>query len=96
VLDLKWLRDQPEALDRALRRRGVVPMAAELSQRDAAVRALQTELQQAQARRNTLSKEVGRRRAQGADASSAIAEVGALKQLCVPPCPVDCIEMIAI
>jgi seryl-tRNA synthetase len=79
VLDLKWLRDQPEALDHALRRRGLPAMAAELLDRDAAVRALQTELQQAQARRNALSKEIGRLQAQGGDPAALIAEVGALK-----------------
>jgi seryl-tRNA synthetase len=79
VLDLKWLRDQPEALDRALARRGLPPMAAALLERDAAVRALQTELQEQQARRNALSKEVGRLRAQGGDADALIAEVAALK-----------------
>jgi seryl-tRNA synthetase len=79
VLDLKWLRDQPEALDDALRRRGLPALAAELSGRDAAVRALQTELQQAQARRNALSKEIGKAQAQGGDPAPLIAEVGALK-----------------
>jgi seryl-tRNA synthetase len=79
VLDLKWLRDQPEALDHALRRRGLPAIAAELLDRDAAVRALQTELQQGQARRNVLSKEIGRLQAQGGDAAPLIAEVGALK-----------------
>jgi seryl-tRNA synthetase len=79
VLDLKWLRDRPEALDRALRRRGLPSMAAELAPLDDAVRALQTELQQAQARRNALSKEIGRLRAQGADAASVMAQVGTLK-----------------
>ncbi|MGH6918080.1 MAG: serine--tRNA ligase, partial [Geminicoccaceae bacterium] len=78
--DLKWLREQPDALDRALRRRGLPPLAAELGERDAALRALQTELQQAQARRNALSREIGRLRALGADASVVMAEVGALKQ----------------
>src|SRR5690606_1947654 len=75
-----WLREQPEALDRSLRRRGLPPLAAELAQQDAAVRALQTELQQAQARRNALSKEIGRLRAQGADAAPVMAEVAALKE----------------
>jgi seryl-tRNA synthetase len=79
VLDLKWLRDQPEALDHALRRRGLPAMAAELLDRDAAVRALQTELQQAQARRNALSKEIGKLQARGGDPAALIAEVGALK-----------------
>ena len=80
MLDLKWVRDRPEALDRALRRRGLAPMAAQLAQRDSAVRALQTDLQQAQARRNALSKEIGRLRGQGADAAPVMAEVGALKE----------------
>ncbi|HEX6111987.1 MAG TPA: serine--tRNA ligase [Geminicoccaceae bacterium] len=80
MLDLKWLRDQPEALDHALGRRGLPPLAAELLDRDAAVRALQTELQHAQARRNALSKEIGRLRAQGADAGTVMAEVGALRE----------------
>jgi seryl-tRNA synthetase len=79
VLDLRWVREQPEALDDALRRRGLPAMAAELLDRDAAVRALQTEVQQAQARRNALSKEIGRRQAQGGDPAPLIAEVGALK-----------------
>jgi seryl-tRNA synthetase len=79
VLDLKWLREQPEALDRALARRGLPPMAAALLERDAAIRALQTELQEQQARRNALSKDIGRLRARGEDASGAMAEVGALK-----------------
>jgi seryl-tRNA synthetase len=80
VLDLTWLRDQPQALDRALRRRGLPPLAAELGERDVALRTVQTELQQAQARRNALSREIGRIRAQGGDAAAAMAEVGALKQ----------------
>jgi seryl-tRNA synthetase len=80
VLDLRWLRDQPEALDRALARRGEPPIAAGLLELDAAQRALQTELQEAQARRNALSKEVGRVRAQGADTAAVQAEVAALKE----------------
>jgi seryl-tRNA synthetase len=80
VLDLKWLRDRPEALDRALARRGQEPVAATLLEEDAAIRALQTELQERQARRNALSREVGRLRARGADADLAIAEVAELKR----------------
>jgi seryl-tRNA synthetase len=79
VLDLRWLRDQPDALDRALARRGLAPLAATILEKDQAVRALQTEMQEQQARRNALSKEVGRLRASGADATALMAEVGALK-----------------
>jgi seryl-tRNA synthetase len=79
VLDLRWLREQPEALDRALARRGVAPTAHGLLERDAGVRALQTELQEQQAKRNALSKEIGRLRGRGEDASAALAEVAELK-----------------
>jgi seryl-tRNA synthetase len=79
VLDLKSLREEPDALDRALARRGLPPVAALLRERDAAIRALQTELQERQARRNALSKEIGRARAQGGDAGALIEEVAALK-----------------
>lgn len=79
MLDLKLWRDQPDALDAALRRRGIEPIADQLLRQDAAVRALQTELQEQQARRNALSKEIGQVRAQGGDAAAAIAEVGGLK-----------------
>ena len=77
--DLKLWRDQPDALDAALRRRRVAPMARALLERDRELRALQTELQEQQARRNALSKEIGRARAQGGDATAMIAEVGSLK-----------------
>jgi seryl-tRNA synthetase len=77
--DLKLWRAQPDALDAALRRRGIAPMAQALLERDRELRALQTELQEQQARRNALSKEIGRIRAQGGDAAAAIAEVGGLK-----------------
>jgi seryl-tRNA synthetase len=79
VLDLKWLREEPDALDRALARRGLPPVAALLRERDAAIRALQTELQEWQARRNALSKEIGRVRARGGEADALIEEVAALK-----------------
>jgi seryl-tRNA synthetase len=79
VLDLKLLREDPEALDRALARRGLPPLAAALHAQDVGVRALQTALQERQARRNALSKEIGRARGQGGDAAALVAEVAALK-----------------
>jgi seryl-tRNA synthetase len=77
--DLKLWRDRPDALNAAFRRRGVAPMAHQLLERDRKLRALQTELQEQQARRNALSKEIGRIRAQGGDASTAMAEVAGLR-----------------
>ena len=79
MLDLKWLRDHPDALDQALARRGAAPMAGTVLDLDLAVRALQTDLQEKQARRNALSREIGKIKASGGDAQATIAEVGALK-----------------
>jgi seryl-tRNA synthetase len=80
VLDLRWLRDQPDAFDRALARRGLPPRAAALLGQDAKIRALQAELQERQARRNALSREIGRLRARGGNGDAAIAEVAELKR----------------
>ncbi|MCC2664016.1 MAG: serS [Geminicoccaceae bacterium] len=79
MLDLRSLREDPDAFDRALARRGLPPAATELRARDAAIRALQTELQERQARRNALSKEIGRARGQAGAADALIEEVAALK-----------------
>lgn len=79
MLDLKWLRDHPELLDRALARRGASPLAGALMDLDSSVRKLQTDMQEKQARRNALSKEIGKLKASGGDAEAAMAEVGSLK-----------------
>jgi seryl-tRNA synthetase len=79
VLDLKWLRDHPDLLDRALQRRGAAAAAATIIDLDESVRQLQTDIQEKQARRNALSKEVGRIKASGGDADAVMAEVGGLK-----------------
>ncbi|GAB5389636.1 MAG: serine--tRNA ligase [Alphaproteobacteria bacterium] len=59
MLDLKWVRDNPDALDDALKRRHADPLSAELLSRDAERRAVLTELQDLQERRNSASREVG-------------------------------------
>jgi seryl-tRNA synthetase len=55
-------------------------MAAALLGQDAKIRALQAELQERQARRNALSREIGRLRARGGNGDAAIAEVAELKR----------------
>lgn len=79
MLDLKWLRDHPDALDRALARRGAAPIATTAIDLDESVRQMQTDIQEKQARRNALSKEIGKVKASGGDASAVMAEVGQLK-----------------
>ncbi len=80
MLDLRWIRDNPEALDAALASRGIAPLASRIVELDAGHRAAQTELQRVQSRRNEASKEIGAARKAGADAEALIAEVTALKE----------------
>ena len=59
MLDIKWIRENPEALDRALANRGQEPASAKLIALDEARRATIVLVQEWQERRNRLSKEVG-------------------------------------
>ena len=79
MLDVKWIRENPGALDEALRRRGLPPLGAEVSALDQKRRAAQTEAQRVQAEHNALSKEIGIAKAKGQDAAPILAKVGALK-----------------
>jgi seryl-tRNA synthetase len=81
MLDIKWIRENPAALDAALKRRNAEPLSAEVVKLDAARRASLTKLQDAQERRNAASKEIGK--AMGAKdmalADRLKAEVASLK-----------------
>ena len=56
--DLKWIRDNPEAFDAGLMKRGSEVRAARVLELDAERRRLQTELQGMQARRNEAASAV--------------------------------------
>ncbi len=79
--DLKNIRENPENFDAALARRGAAAVAVSVVSLDEKRRAIQTELQMAQARRNEASKAIGAAMGQGdaAKAEALKAEVGALK-----------------
>jgi seryl-tRNA synthetase len=79
MLDLKWIRDEPAALDAALARRGLPPQSPAVLELDKKRRAIQTEAQQLQQRRNEASKQIGQAKAQGGDAAALMAEVASLK-----------------
>ena len=79
MLDLRWIRESPEALDRALERRGEPPAAAQVGVLDAERRACQTRFQECRQRRNVLSREIGKAKAAGEPADELIAEVSRLK-----------------
>ncbi len=81
--DLKTIRDNPEAFDAALGRRGAAAISQSLLEIDAKKRAVQTELQNALARRNDASKAIGAAKGKGdtATAGSLMAEVAAIKEM---------------
>ena len=80
--DLKAIRDDPSAFDEGLRRRGLPPQAAAILEIDQDRRRLQQALEEMQARRNAVSKEIGGLRAKGQAeaAAAAAAEVTRLKE----------------
>ncbi|MDR6304629.1 seryl-tRNA synthetase [Nitrobacter vulgaris] len=79
--DIKAIRDNPQAFDAALRRRGLEPLSSSLLAIDEKRRAAILESEQAQARRNAASKEIGEAKKAKDDARAAIlmAEVAELK-----------------
>ncbi|MXP47349.1 serine--tRNA ligase [Altererythrobacter luteolus] len=80
--DIRFIRENPEAFDAALARRGLDPVAAEIIALDEAKRAAATAIQEAQAKRNGASKAIGQAMASGdKDKAEALkAEVAELKQ----------------
>jgi seryl-tRNA synthetase len=80
--DIRLIRENPEAFDAALARRGAVPLAKALIALDEERRAVTTQVQVAQSRRNEASKLIGAAMAKGdRETAEAIkAEVAALKE----------------
>jgi seryl-tRNA synthetase len=79
--DIKSIRDNPQAFDAALKRRGLEPLSASLLAIDEKRRAAILASEQAQARRNSASKEIGDAKKAKDDARAAklMAEVAELK-----------------
>ena len=79
--DIKTIRDNPAAFDHALSLRGLPAQSAELLKIDSEKRDHIQKLQDAQARRNALSKEIGEvmRAGDKAKAETLKAEVAGLK-----------------
>lgn len=78
--DIRFIRETPEAFDAGLAKRGLAPRSAELLALDERRRALITEAQTTQARRNEVSKAIGAARARRDDPTDLMAEVAALKE----------------
>ncbi|MGB0572167.1 MAG: serine--tRNA ligase [Alphaproteobacteria bacterium] len=81
MLDIRWIREHPDAFDRSLVRRGDDPLSAQLLDLDAQRRDAQTLLQEMQERRNATSKQIGAAMQDGRtdEVEQLKAEVGAIK-----------------
>jgi seryl-tRNA synthetase len=79
--DIKWIRDNPDAFDRALARRGLAAEAKRLIEIDERRRAAIQKAEAALARRNTASREIGaaKKSNEEAAAQALLAEVARLK-----------------
>src|SRR6201999_3642773 len=79
--DIKWIRENDAAFDAGLKRRGLAPLSSSLLAIDEKRRAAILKSEQAQARRNAASKEIGeaKKAKDDARAASLMAEVAELK-----------------
>lgn len=80
MYDLKSIRDNPQAFDAGLARRGVASRSEEILAQDTAWRAMQTEVQGLLSRRNELSRQIGDAKRQGRDAVELMDEVARIKE----------------
>jgi seryl-tRNA synthetase len=82
MLDIRWIRENPAALDAALTNRNAEPQSSRLIALDEARRAAIVKVEEAQARRNAASKEIGAAKAKKDEATAQrlMAEVAALKE----------------
>ncbi|CAO3421032.1 serine--tRNA ligase [Azospirillum doebereinerae] len=78
--DLRAIRENPEAFDRGLGRRGLAALSSSVIELDARRRAVQTQLQEMQARRNEAAKEIGLAKREGRDAQPILDEMAQLKE----------------
>jgi seryl-tRNA synthetase len=70
VYDLKWIRENSDAFDAALAKRGLEAQSADILKIDEQRRALIQKLQDAQTKRNAASKEIGKAKASGDEAAA--------------------------
>src|SRR3972149_1214195 len=79
MFDLKLIREMPEAFDSGWKRRGLEPQTGKIIAMDEKRRALLTEVQELQFKRNDVSRQVGAIKAKGGDAAPLMQEVAGYK-----------------
>ena len=78
MLDIALLRKQPDLVAQRLAKRAYTIDLERFQQLESSRRGLQVETEQLQSQRNTLSKQIGQRKAKGEDVSEPMAQVAAI------------------
>jgi len=78
--DIKFIRENPQAFDTGMLKRGIKPQSAHILKLDEEKRLLQRELQDLQSQRNNFAKSIGQAKAKGEDASSIMAEAKSVNE----------------
>ena len=79
MFDLKLIRETPDYFDSGWKRRGVGLQTSTIIEMDEKRRALQTEMQDFQSKRNDASKKIGMIKSKGGDAAALMQEVAGYK-----------------
>jgi len=77
--DIRFIRENPAAFDAGLKKRNLAPLSAEILAVDTRRRAAITESEQIQARRKSLSQQIGMAKRKGENADALMAEVAGLE-----------------
>lgn len=80
MLDIKWIRDNPDLLDSALKNRNMKPISSKLIEIDRKKREVTSKLQSLQSRRNEIASLIGYSKKNEEDASSLEKESIKIKQ----------------
>jgi len=79
MFDLRLIRETPEFFDSGWKRRGLPPQTPKIIEMDEKHRALLTEAQELQSKRNEASKQIGAIKSKGGDAAALMQEVAGYK-----------------
>ncbi len=80
MLDIKWIRENPEEFDKALKNRGLEPAAQRVFTLDEARRSAIQGVQEKQNRRNLIAKEIGEIKRKGGNADALMTEASSLRE----------------
>ena len=80
MIDIRWIRENPDAFDKGLARRGLAPMASQVLRLDKEWREAQTAAEQNQAARGELGQEMAAAKAKGGDPAALMRQMTESKE----------------